>query len=173
MVINITPEIDGASALSGDEQVNTFIANDQYYPFVARLAGGNAGSYVVVWQSNLQDGNGWGIHGQRYNAQGVQVGTEFQVNTYAYNTQTAAHVAALADGGFVVVWRSEGQDGSSGGVYAQRFGADGAPAGTEFQVSTAVTIYDQTHPQVLGLANGNFVIAWADQYRDGLSLIHI
>ncbi|MBK7954247.1 MAG: hypothetical protein IPK02_09950 [Candidatus Accumulibacter sp.] len=166
LVINITPEADGAQALFGDEQVNTFIANDQYYPFVRGLQGANAGSYVVVWQSNLQDGDGWGIFAQRYNAQGVQVGSEFQVNTYTPAAQTEAKLASLADGGFVVVWRSEGQDGSSGGVYGQRYDASGAPAGSEFQVSTTVAASDQTHPQALGLADGSFVIAWADQYRD-------
>ncbi|HNH93231.1 MAG TPA: hypothetical protein PK279_12395, partial [Accumulibacter sp.] len=167
MTINVTPEIDGAQALTGDEQVNTWTAGDQLYPFVAGLVGANAGGYVVVWQSSAQDGSGWGVHGQRYNAQGMQLGSEFQVNSYTAGDQTEAKVAALADGGFVVVWRSEGQDGSSGGVYAQRYDADGDPAGSEFLASTpAYTTADQTHPQALGLPNGNFVITWADEVRD-------
>ncbi|MCM8611447.1 hypothetical protein, partial [Accumulibacter sp.] len=166
LVIDITPEDEGVQPLTSDEQVNTYMPGDQYYPRVVGLEGPNAGSYVVVWRSPTEDGSGTGVFAQRYNAQGVEVGTEFQVNTYASNDQAEPMVASLANGGFVVVWRSEGQDGSSGGVYAQRYDLNGAPAGSEFLVSTAVTQYDQTHPTALGLANGNFVIAWADQYRD-------
>ncbi|MBO3705820.1 MAG: hypothetical protein J5X21_05380 [Candidatus Accumulibacter sp.] len=165
MAINITAEDEGVQPLFGDEQVNTYEPGDQYFPRVVGLEGPNAGSYVVVWQSPNEDGSGNGVFAQRYNAQGVQVGTEFQANTYASNDQTAPMVASLANGGFLIVWRSEGQDGSSGGVYAQRYGADGAPAGGEFRVST-VTAYDQTHPTAVGLVDGSFVIAWADQYRD-------
>ncbi|HRL76514.1 MAG TPA: PKD domain-containing protein, partial [Candidatus Accumulibacter phosphatis] len=165
LVIDISPEDDGAQPLFGDEQVNTYEAGDQYYPRVVGLEGPNAGSYVVVWRSPGEDGSGNGVFAQRYNADGVQVGTEFQVNTYASNEQTEPMVASLANGGFVVVWRSEGQDGSSGGVYAQRYGADGSAAGSEFRVSDLAD-YDQTHPTALGLVDGSFVIAWTDQYRD-------
>lgn len=166
-LVNIIPEDEGVQPLFNDEQVNTYEPGEQYYPRVVGLEGPNAGSYVVVWESRAgDDGSGYGVFAQRYNAQGVQVGTQFQANTYASNNQSEPMVASLANGGFIIVWRSEGQDGSSGGVYAQRFGADGAPAGGEFQISTAVTQYDQTHPTALGLADGSFVIAWADQYRD-------
>lgn len=55
--------------LFDEDQVNTYITSDQLYPYVAALEGANTGSYVVVWQSDGQDGAGYGIHAQRYNAQ--------------------------------------------------------------------------------------------------------
>ena len=81
----------------------------------------NDGGFVVTWHSNLQDGSGYGIYGQQYNAEGDEVGSEFQVNTYTIDDQDDSSVTALNDGGFVVTWESLGQDGSSNGIYGQIF----------------------------------------------------
>ena len=54
-------------------------------------------------------------------------------------TSSTAAVAMDADGDFVVVWQSYGQDGSGYGVFAQRFNARGAPLGDEFQVNSYTT----------------------------------
>src|SRR5205807_1418935 len=35
------------------------------------------GSFVAVWQSSGQDGHGWGIYGQRFDAAGNKQGPEF------------------------------------------------------------------------------------------------
>ena len=45
------------------------------------------GDFVITWQSHGQDGSGWGIYAQRYNAAGVKQGTEFRVNTYTLSHQ--------------------------------------------------------------------------------------
>jgi hypothetical protein len=66
------------------------------------------GGYVTVWTSETQDGWGYGIYGQRYDAQGVAVGNQFQVNDYTPYDQTEPVVASLDGGGFVVVWRDQG-----------------------------------------------------------------
>ena len=42
----------------------------------------------------------------------VTDGTEFRINTYLTNGQYPETVTGLSNGGFVVTWRSEGQDGS-------------------------------------------------------------
>ena len=47
------------------------------------------------------------------NAQ-LSLSAEFQVNTTTFNSQSAPSITALADGGFVVSWTSQGQDGPSG-----------------------------------------------------------
>ena len=51
----------------------------------------------------------------------------FQVNTYTSSDQYDPSVTALKDGGFMVSWESNGQDGSGYGIYGQRFGVDGSP----------------------------------------------
>jgi hypothetical protein len=149
--------------LGTDLQVNTFTADQQRYPSIAALA---AGGFVVTWSSLSQDGPSWGIYGQRYDATGATAGAEFQVNTVTFRDQLYSSVAALADGGFVVTWSSLLQDGSGYGIYGQRYDADGATAGAEFQVNTE-TAGDQHFSSVAALADGGFVVTWSSNGQDG------
>ena len=63
-------------------------------------------------------------------------GEEFHINTHTSGNQEMPSVAAFPGGGFVVVWESDGQDGSSLGIYGQRFDGAGAGVGEEFHVNT-------------------------------------
>jgi phosphoheptose isomerase len=64
-----------------------------------------------------------------------------------------------ADGDFVVVWTSFLQDGSSYGVYAQRYNSSGAAQGGEFRINTYTT-GRQSNPAIAMESNGDFVVAW-------------
>jgi hypothetical protein len=55
---------------------------------------------VVAWTSDGQDGSSGGIFAQRFNASGVAVGPEWQVNSVTAGSQSYGHVAGLSDGGF-------------------------------------------------------------------------
>src|SRR4029078_3045322 len=79
-------------------------------PGVASDAAGNS---VVVWP-------GAGIVGQRYDSSGAPLGTQFRVNTTP-GSKSLPVVAAGPSGEFVVVWDSDGQDGSDHGIFGQRF----------------------------------------------------
>jgi DNA-directed RNA polymerase subunit beta' len=61
------------------------------------------GDFIVVWGS-IQDGDSYGIYGQRYNALGGLVGSEFSVNTYTPGSQVTPVIAMDTDGDFVVAW---------------------------------------------------------------------
>jgi hypothetical protein len=78
------------------------------------------GNFVVVWGSP-QDGAGGGVFGQRYDSSGSPLGAEFRVNSYTTSEQQDPAVGADPSGNFVVVWNSYGQDGSSYGVFGQRY----------------------------------------------------
>jgi hypothetical protein len=69
-------------------------------------------------------------------------------------------------GNFVITWGSEGQDGSSYGVFAQMFKKNGETVGSEFQVNT-YTQKSQDYPAVAMDNGGNFVIAWESKRQDG------
>jgi large repetitive protein len=142
--------------------VNTYTTN---YQFTSAVTGVSDGGFVVVWQSSLQDGDGMGIYAQRYDSSGNRSGLEFRVNTYTTLSQSDAAVASLTNGGFVIVWESAGQDGSSQGVYAQQYAADGNADGAEFQVNT-YTADAQSDTSVTGLDNGGFVVAWQSNLQD-------
>ena len=143
-------------------RVNSFTTGYQGRPVVAAAA---AGSFVVAWNSNAQDGSSIGVFGQRFASTGAPLGSEFRVNTYVPGAQYGPSIADLA-GGFVVTWRSFGQDGSSNGNFGQRFASSGAPAGPEFRVNTFTTGY-QAYPSVASDASGNFVVAWNSFAQDG------
>ena len=114
---------DSAGAVAGSEfRVNTYTTSSQSRPAVAQASDG---SFVVVWNSYGQDGSQYGVHGQRFDSAGAVAGSEFQVNTYTTAYQTRPAVAQASDGSFVVVWQSNGQDGSYIGVYGQRVCQDG------------------------------------------------
>lgn len=92
----------------------------------------------------------------------VPARTEFRVNTTRTNDQFAPSVAASPLGNFVVVWTSDGQDGSLGGIYAQRYDAAGVRQGGEFRINQR-TSGDQSFPQVAMDARGDFVVVWTDE----------
>jgi hypothetical protein len=153
---------DGTPA--GDEfQVNTYTADDQYFPDVASDPAGN---FVVVWTSYYQDGDEQGVFARRYRADGTPRGDEFQVNTYVYGYQGFPAISAAANGDFVVVWMSEEEDGDDFGVFGQRFDSLGTPRGPEFQVNTFAEDY-QGGPDVAVDANGGFVVSWTSFDEDG------
>ncbi|MBD2520023.1 putative Ig domain-containing protein [Nostoc sp. FACHB-973] len=105
-------------AVGGEFKVNTYTNSAQSKSTVAMDADGD---FVISWQSIGQDGYGYGINAQRYNSAGVAVGGEFKINTYTNSNQNNPTVAMDADGDFVISWQSFGQDGSSSGIYAQRY----------------------------------------------------
>ena len=82
-------------------------------------------------------------------AQLLAAGAEFQVNIHTTGNQRAPVVAAVGPTTHVVVWRSDGQDGDSMGVFARRLDDQGNPISGEFQVNTHTT-GDQEYPAVAG-----------------------
>ena len=137
--------------------VNSTWDDTQSYAAIDSVDGGG---FVVVWESANTDGSGWGVYGQRYGADASSQGGEFLINTTTSSDQREPAVAGLSGGGFVVTWISAGQDGSSNGIYAQRFNNAGMAQGSEFLVNSA-TSGQQDVPNVLALTTGGFVISWA------------
>jgi hypothetical protein len=97
----------------------------------------------------------------------VRIGPEFQVNTYTPGYQQFPDVAADAAGGFVVVWYSEGQDGSGTGVFARWHDASGMPLGGYETRVNAYTTSDQRLPQVASTPDGRVVVVWESIGQDG------
>ncbi|MDA5556024.1 Ig-like domain-containing protein [Shimia sp. MMG029] len=144
------------AALGADVQVNTSTAGSQSDASVVGLTGGG---FVVVWtDSDGLDGASNGVFAQRFDNSGTPLGSEFRVNVTTINAQDMADVAALADGGFLVSWDSDGQDGSSTGIVAQRFDASGTRVDGEFQVNELIDS-TQTAPSVTSFGTG-FAAVW-------------
>ncbi|UWQ90485.1 hypothetical protein K3727_17190 [Rhodobacteraceae bacterium M382] len=154
--------------LSERSTASTDTEYDKDQTSVAALADGG---FVIVWVSDGQDTSGKGVYGQRFSANGDRVGEEFRINTYTNNDQWQPAVSGFETGGFVVTWTSEGQDGSEGGVYAQRFDVDGEKLGVETRVSSPAVL-DQSAPDVVTLPDGSYMIAWQAEDGDGDRVIY-
>jgi hypothetical protein len=144
-------------------RVSSYTTLDQRFPSVAANPAGN---FVVAWQSDTRDGDSRGVFAQRYSSTGAALGGEFRVNSYTTGAQSYPVVAADSVGNFVVAWTSSYQDGSSFGVFAQRYASTGTPLGGEFRVNSYTTL-GQRYPSVAFDSAGNFVIAWHSQAQDG------
>jgi hypothetical protein len=145
--------------------VNTYTTSNQTTPSIGMDSDGD---FVIAWQSNGQDGSSWGVYAQRYNNAGVAQGSEFLVNTYTTSNQRNPSIGMDSDGDFVIAWQSVGQDGSSYGVYAQRYNNAGVAQGSEFSVNTYTT-NNQRNPSIGMDSDGDFVIAWESSGQDGSS----
>ncbi len=148
--------VGGMRPASAQEfQVHTYVTGNQTSPAVATTPDGR---FVVVWASAGQDGSAYGIFGQRFDWRGNPRGAEFAVNTYTTSDQRDPAVAVAADGSFLVVWSSLGQDGDNTGIYGQRYDDLGTPLGSEFRVNTYTTS-GEDFPAVTSTGSG-FVVVW-------------
>lgn len=149
------------AALGGEFRVNSYVPDSQWN---AAAAMGANGQSLVSWQGAGSGDSYSGIFAQRYDAAGAPQGGEFRANTYTPSTQSSSWTAMNADGEFVIVWHSAGQDGSGWGAYAQEFDAAGAPVGGEFRLNT-ITAGGQIAPAVAMVRNSHelsYVVTWLD-----------
>lgn len=132
------------------------------------------GAFITTWESFEQDGSGWSVYAQRYDAGGNPLDLAFPVNTFVTGDQHAPVVASDDFGNALIVWQSNGQDGEGYGIYGQWYDSTGAAVGDEFLVNTATTAGDQAAPDVamisvdLGLAA---VVTWQSADSDGTGIM--
>ncbi len=155
--------------LEDDFQVNSYTIFNQYFSDVGV---GEDGGFVVTWTSHGSTGSDsdyQSVQARRFAADGTPLGDDFQVNGYTTGIQWNSRVAVDSKGKFLVVWVSDGSDGtdtSSGSIQARLYGSDGQPATGELQVNSYTT-GDQGFPAVAADPQGGFVVAWASAGSDG------
>ena len=144
-----------------DIQVNTTIVDRQRAPALDADAAGNL---VVVWQSESSAGTdtaNWSVQLQRFNAAGVAVGGEMQVNETTAGSQHEPDVDVRSTGEFVVVWRGRSE------IYARRFAADGMALGSEIMVNDFATDTQRAPAVAINHVSGDFVVVWQSTGADG------
>ncbi|MEM9555157.1 MAG: hypothetical protein AAGC60_12955 [Acidobacteriota bacterium] len=146
---------DADGSQLGDEFiVNTYTTSHQSQSSIEMAPDG---SFIILWRSSQQDGDGWGSYAQRFSPSGDRVGDEFRINEETTNHQEYAFAAFDGDGHMMVVWESEEQDGSAGGIYGRAYDSAGQ-AGDEFRVN-ATTSGWQNDAEIAALPSG-FVVVW-------------
>jgi len=154
---------ENGQQLNDEFIANTYRQSEQNFPAITAL---NNGGFVICWESAGQDGSGYGVFAQMFDQNGLQVKSEFQVNSYTNNDQWRPSVATFLNDNFIVCWTSDWQDGSNKGIFAKLFDGGGSPITSEFQVNT-YTRSSQQYPKVCVLSDGKFVICWESMYQDG------
>jgi hypothetical protein len=148
---------------AGEFQVHSYTSGVQTQPSVAMNA---AGDFVVVWQGDDADGDGYGIVGQRYDAAGLPHRGEFRVNSYISGRQYEPVVTMDAGGNFAVAWSSSSPDGTAPGIFGRMFDAAAAPRGDDFLVDSYID-GAQSLPSIAGASDGTFVVAWTSANYEG------
>ncbi|MFN8531784.1 MAG: hypothetical protein U0670_24525, partial [Anaerolineae bacterium] len=147
------------AAQGSNTRVHAGNTNDQRRPRIA--VNPSNGDFVVVWESDddVSAAFDYNVYARIFNASGTALTGEILV-AGATGAQTDARVAMNGSGNFVVVWQSLG-DGSSTGVYFQRYNSAGTAQGGATQAN--VTILNPQIQAAIGIdSSGNFVIVWRD-----------
>lgn len=144
-----------AQLLGPEFQVNSYTTGSQAS---GKVAADRTGKFVVVWQSVGQDGDGSGVFGQRFAADDLPLGEEFQVNQYTTEQEHGPVVATDGGGSFVVTWSNYPSRQKI--VSARRYDAAGLPLGDEFQVNSYTTLRTSRAVDVAADEAGNFVVIW-------------
>ena len=105
------------SKLGGEILVNTATQDAQWLPQITALPDGG---FVITWTDYSHgiggasgDSSYTAIKAQAFTADGSKLGGEILVNTATQNHQRNPQTAALPDGGFVVAWEDNSQDGDT------------------------------------------------------------
>lgn len=146
----------------------TTTVSDQDASSVSALSGGG---FIITWDSLNQDGSQYGVYGQRFTNTGVKVGPETRINTTTADYQDSTASTSLANGGYVVVWNSNNQDGGFYGVYMQRYDAAGVAVGPETKVNTT-TAMNQYYASVTPTATG-YIVSYVSEATATTSRIYL
>jgi Ca2+-binding RTX toxin-like protein len=110
------------TAVTSDILVETYDDNSQNYPEIVGL---NDGGFVVFWYSDahikspMEGQQLTGVSGQRFDANGNKIGTEFLVNSYweadlGASREHLPSATLTEDGKLVIVWSSWGTPDENG-----------------------------------------------------------
>ena len=159
----IVPNLYSQVSSSGSEtRVNTTTANDQQR---AEVAVAPNGDYVVVWQSEDEDGMDNGIYWQMYNAGGTPNGSATKANVTTNYSQKDPDVAIAANGSFVVSWSSQFEDTDGWGVWFALYDNTGTLV-LRNRVNDS-SADEQIHSCVAMSYDGSFVVGYMDDGQDG------
>lgn len=90
----------------------------------------------------------------------LPLGGQLLVNTTTDFDQDESAVAVDPNGNFLVVWRSESQDGNLSAIIGRRFSArTGLPLSPELLINLT-TVGDQRNPAIAMADDGHFVVVW-------------
>jgi uncharacterized protein DUF4038 len=113
--------------VSAEFQINTTTAGHQEAPQVAYLPAGN---FVVSWQTSPLGTAAGAVSFKVFSMDGHARSDEMRIPGQQGRVSRLIDVMVTPIGGFRVRWGLDGLDGSSHGLFAQEYSADGKPTGS-------------------------------------------
>ena len=119
---NVTP---APAPPSAEFRVNSYTTNRQWRPKVASDPSGN---FVVVWSSGGQDGSGYGVFGQRYDAPAGSSAPSSRSTPTPREIRAMPPWLPIPPATSSIAWDStESSTARVRGVFAQRYASAGTP----------------------------------------------
>lgn len=146
---------------------NTTTTNSQYEPRITQLSNGNI---LIAWTTNDSSGvgspAGTDIIGQLYDPLGNALGGEFRLNTFTIDNERDFDIAALNDGGFVVVYEDQNGSQAAQAIVASEWSTTSAGVATISASRTIATSPDAGDivrtPTVTSAADGSYTVGYED-----------
>lgn len=148
---------DGTPAANQFTMIDNTFDNETF-----DIGSSGTGGFVVTTGGFNSDGDAGGVRGKRFEADGDEIGGEFQVNTTATGNQIKPGIDVHTDGSFVIVFQGENYDGSGFATLFQRYDGSGVAQANNIRVNTN-TLGTQGSPRVGYDSTGAFVVAFDSQ----------
>lgn len=127
------------------------------------------GGFLVAWEiERAGSGLAEDLEYRLFDSDGMAVSGDVPLNTNQADDQEDLDLAADADGNFVAVWESFGQDGSFDTIIARRIDSAGVLASAEIQVNVS-TEGNQQNPGVAMGGDGRFLVVWEDEVQNPMA----
>jgi hypothetical protein len=146
------PIFDGTNVLADNSDLAT-LANGNFVAVLERQPPGSNNDIFFTIKNNAGD--------NVVSPTGVVGAGDLDVD------ERDAHVAALADGGFVVTWTDEEGDSAGAGIRAAVYDASGGLVQGNILVNFFNQIGEQFSSDVTALPDGGFIVAWGDIFDGG------
>jgi VCBS repeat-containing protein len=138
--------------------------NDATESDVTALVGGG---FIVTWTAKGQGNDEKDVYVQRFSASGAAQAVT-KVNTTTVGDQHDTTVAALPNGGYVVLWTTD-REGDGTNIAGQQFNALGQKVGNEFTVNPPEGA-SAVDADATVLPNGDVVVTWTSQDGSGTGI---
>ena len=151
-----------ASPIGEEFQVNSFALSSRTNQFWSAATALANSDFVITWAGTGSESEA-NSYFQRYSADGTPLGEETAVDDRRIPSVNSPAIAALDDGGFIIVWID--QIGNEGIVYGRTFDAAGNALGDKFRVNEERGDTTATEPQVVATPDG-VLISWSNIDED-------
>ncbi|MDZ4830048.1 MAG: hypothetical protein SGJ09_07610 [Phycisphaerae bacterium] len=142
-------------------RASTFAQSAQYEVSLDATGSGASAQLLVAWTSKRQQGGLAGIYLQRFDRDGVAIGSETQAHVWTQSQKSAPTIAGRRDGSAVVTWTSFGQDGDEGAIVARVF--DPALVGGDEVLVNENTGQHQHDAVASAAADGAVIVVWISE----------